>query len=383
MPDTEWNRTTATQGKWVLQLCHDYKAPFLSVAKQYASLFEGTDYKVLTVYIKGEPDDSVAKESNSHNVVFLNHKTRDLKGLKRAQINEIRKLHREYNFSFAIAHRYKALYIASHAPDLFCIGVFHIRNGFSRLMRRLYVTSRKKNIALVGVSKAVRDNMRQHLRFFPQDKIQHLYNSLDVEKIQSQQLPKSEARKHLGLRYDDYIIGNVGRLHRDKDQATLIKAFHRAQKDLPDNAKLVIMGEGKLRSDLEELISDLGLDEKTILMGSVDSAFKYFRALDCFILSSIKEGLPVALLEAYAAGCLCATSRCDGNIEAIEGVGNSFNIGDFEKLSSILIKYNKMDDKTISAQTKKMGTKLKKNFSSNSMKKSFWNLTFLQNHNSN
>ena len=361
---------------YVLQLCHDYKAPFLNVSRQYASLFEGTKYKVITVYIKGSPCDDVVSESNCEEVIFLDYKSRDIKGLKRKQIKDIKELHAKYNFAFAIAQRYKALYIASHVPGLFCIGVHHIRGGYSRWTRKLYVSRKKSQIAILGVSKAVRDNIRQDLPKFPTAQIQHLHNSLDIEDIQSQQISKEAARDFLSLEQDDYIIGNVGRLHADKDQATLIRGFAAASPHMP-NAKLVIIGNGDLKDSLNALAKELNVADKVILTGPVPQAFKYFKAFDCFVLSSIKEGLPVALLEAYAAENLCTTSRCDGSTEAIEGAGQSFAIGDDKSLSKILQEYYALSAEQQTEARKLISQKLHKSFSIASMRNSFWNLPFI------
>ncbi len=361
---------------YVLQLCHDYKAPFLSVAKQYAGLFKGTAYKVVTVYIKGKPDEAVIRESVSEEVVFLDYSSRDIRGLKRRPIHDLKQLHKKYQFRFAIAHRYKALYIASHVPELFCIGVHHIRGGYKRWARRLYVNRHKEQIALLGVSKAVRDNIRSDLSNFPSDRIGYLYNTLDYDSIRKKLLTREEARHKLRLSDDDYIIGNVGRLHPDKDQATLIRAFAKVENSLP-NAKVVIAGMGRLESELKQQVHELGLEDRVIFLGMVPEVYRFYSAFDCFVLSSIKEGLPVALLEAFAARNICATSRCDGNEEAIEGIGESFDIGDDDKLARIIEYYYGLDKDQIDEMKDRIENKMISSFSEDRVRKAFWELPFV------
>ena len=362
---------------YVLQLCHDYKAPFLSVAAQYASLFEDTPYKVITVFLKGVADDDVIQACKSEKVIFLNYQTKELRGLKRKAIRAVRELNDEYSFKFAIAQRYKALYIASHVSNLFCIGVHHIRGGYNRIGRRLYIYSKKKQIALLGVSKAVRDDIRKDLKFIDSNRIQHLYNSLDFPAIRESLYSRDEARKQLNLSKNSYIIGTVGRLHQDKDQATLIRAFEKIHTELPD-ARLALIGVGPLENTLQKQVSDAGLESKVIFLGRVENAYRYIPAFDCFVLSSIREGLPVALLEAFAAKTICLASRCDGNEEAMEGVGEVFEIKDTIKLAKLLKNVYFLSDIERNNFLNRVENKINSNFTDACVKANFWTLPFIK-----
>lgn len=358
-------------------MCHDYQAPFLSVAQQYAALFKDTPYRVITVFIKGVPDAQVAADCGAAEVIFLDQDARAISGLKRKQIAQIKMLHKKYDFSFAIAHRYKALYIASHIKGLFCVGVSHIDGFAGRLFRRIYLNIKRKNIALLGVSKAIRDDMRQRLPAWPPAQIQHLYNGLDYVKIRENQLDKKEARAKLKLPENDFLFVSVGRLHPDKDQATLISAFHQQQQHIP-NAKLLIFGRGKLEQKLRAQIAALGLADSVLLMGNVPELYRYLTAFDVFVLSSIREGMPVALLEAFAAQLPCIASRCNGNSEAIENVGSSFAVGDSQALSLLLLqKYQESDDDRALMRIK-LNQKITTYFAEDAVRQVFWALPFMQ-----
>ncbi|MCO6763684.1 hypothetical protein KQH43_31815, partial [Streptomyces sp. EL5] len=78
-----------------------------------------------------------------------------------------------------------------------------------------------------------------------------LYNRLDVEAVERELLPADQARAELKLPHDAWIVGNVGRLHPDKDQATLLRGFAAALPNLPANALLAILGKGRLEEDLK------------------------------------------------------------------------------------------------------------------------------------
>lgn len=360
---------------YVLLLCHDYKAPFLSVATQYASLFKDSAYKVVTVYLKGDANDDVVRDSGADEVVFLNYRSKDIKGLKRKQIRDIRRLNQKYQFRFAIAHRYKALYIASHVPELFSIGVHHIDGDYNHFTRRFYVNRNRGKIALLGVSRAIRDDVRSYLPQWPAERIQHLYNSLDFAGMRAQQLPREDARAQLGFEPDNYVIANVGRLHNDKDQATLIRAFARVHAHMP-KARLAIFGRGQLEATLLDQAATSGLHDKVVIT-AVPEIYRYMRGFDCFVLSSIREGLPVAMLEAYAAEVPAIASVCNGNTEAIDEVGASFAIGDDETLAQHLLAYYRMDAADTAAMRQRINKKIDENFTASAVRDCFWELPFM------
>lgn len=358
---------------YVLQLCHDYKAPFLSVARQYASLFDGTQYKVITVFLKGEYSDDVVANSGADEVVFLNNTTASLRGLKLKQIRQIKQLHKKYNFTFCIAQRYKALYISSHLKNVLTFGVVHIDGVFGKYFRRRYVTKKKEDVVLLGVSRAIRDDIRKALPRYPKEKILYLYNSLNFDAIRSIQIECDEARRKLNLSKDSFVFANVGRLHEDKDQKTLINAFSMVAEKM-QGAQLVIAGEGRLRGELESQIKSLGLEGRVVLLGMVQDVFLYLKAFDVFVLSSIREGLPVALLEAFSAGLPCIASRCTGNEEAIRGVGYAFPIGDKGMLSELMLKMFFLSRDEKEEIKNNMLEKINNEFSESAVRDDFWRL---------
>lgn len=105
-------------------------------------------------------------------------------------------------------------------------------------------------------------------------------------------LARAEARRALGLRQEGILIGWIGRMIPAKGPDVFVQAM-RAVEDLPVGG--VMIGDGPLRPSLE------AVDPKIRFLGSLDHAAPYFKALDCFVLSSRTEGTPIVLLEAMAA----------------------------------------------------------------------------------
>ena len=107
----------------------------------------------------------------------------------------------------------------------------------------------------------------------------------------------------------DYILA-VGRLNRQRGHDILIKSF--AKSSLKNKLKLVILGEGEERKNLEKLIDDLKIKNKVLLPGNVENPFVYMKYAQLFIHSSRCEGLSMVLLEALACNVpVIATNCCE------------------------------------------------------------------------
>ncbi len=322
--------------QWILQFCHGYDGPFLDCARQYAVLFKGTAYKVCTVYLTGVPSEEVVRGSASDEVLFLNYSSRDVRGLKLRAIRDIRRIAATRSFALCIAHRFKPVYVTLLGTDLPVIGVHHAFGDYQRRPRQLFANFYRKRLALLGVSNAVRDDIRACLPSWPAERIETLYNRIDIEAVQAEQVSREVARDYLGLPRDAWVVGNVGRLHPDKDQATLIRGFALALPDLPAGSLLAIMGKGRLEASLKSLAAELDVAERVRFLGQIPNGRNYFKAFDVFALTSDHEPFGMVLLEAMAAGVPVICSDCGGGREVIEGIGHLFELGDEKSLAAQL-----------------------------------------------
>ncbi|WP_411381420.1 glycosyltransferase [Pseudomonas sp. MPB26] len=365
---------TRSADRHVLQFCHGYDGPFLDCARQYASLFADSGYKVTTVFLTGVADPEVAAACASDEVLFMEYSSKAIRGLKLGAIAEMRKIAASRHFSFCIAHRAKPIYIALLATRLQVIGVHHAFGDYQRRGRRLFASIFHKRLSLLAVSDAVRDDIRRCLPKWPQARIQTLYNRIDVEALQALQVSRDEARDALGLSPDEWVVGNVGRLHPDKDQATLLKGFALALKQLPAESRLAILGTGRLEQDLKALARELGIADKVLFLGQVPDARRYFRAFDVFALSSDHEPFGMVLLEAMAAGVPLLATACGGAREVVEGVGILFPLGDAEHLAQGLEHLAAMDQQQRRQCAELMLERLHARFSDQAVRAAFWQL---------
>lgn len=348
--------------QWVLQFCHSYYGPFTDCARQYAELLRSSGYRVATVYLSGQPSVEVEQGSESDEVIFLGYEPRDIGGLKLSAIRDLRRLACDRKYTFCIAHRFKPIYIALLATKLSVVGVHHSSGVYGRWNRRLVVNRFRKRLLLIGVSDFIRDEIRVALKSWPEQKVQRLYNRIDLERVQAEQVSREEARAHLGLPQDAWVVGNVGRLHPDKDQNTLIRGFAEALPDLPPGSLLAIMGSGRLEAHLKSLVSELELNESVLFLGQVKEGRRYFKAFNVFALSSDHEPFGMVLLEAMAAGVPLISSDCGGAREIVSGVGPLFPLGEARALASCLKEVAGLSDQELSAKRKMMLERLREHF---------------------
>ncbi len=325
--------------RWILQFCHGYTGPFLDVTRQYAALFKDSPYKVLTVFLTGEPSEAVRRGAGADEVIFLGFSSRAVGGLKIAAIRALRSVAATRDFALVIAHRGKPIYVACLATRLPVIGVHHAFGDYLRLSRRLFARSFRGRLALLAVSDAVRDEIRTRLPSWDKEEIETLHNRLDVASVRAQVLPRSDARTALGLPVGAPVIGNVGRLHADKDQATLIAGFAAALPALPAGSLLAIAGSGPLEGALKADATRLGVSGQVRFLGQVLDARRYFAAFDLFVLSSDHEPFGMVLLEAMAAGVPILATDCGGAPEVIGDRERLFPLRDAKALAARLVAF--------------------------------------------
>jgi len=108
---------------------------------------------------------------------------------------------------------------------------------------------------------------------------------------------RSEFRGRLGIGKDDLVIGHVGGMIPQRDQKTLVHAFSELKKCFP-GARLIMIGDGSLRPQLEALSSQLGIHESVRFIGYTDKVGEYLGAMDVYVNPTLDEGFGIAVVEA-------------------------------------------------------------------------------------
>jgi len=323
----------------LLQIMHGYNPPFLQLARRYALAFDPERFEVRTLFLTGEPDEEVRQEMPPGQVIFGAFRHRELAGMKLRLLWRLWRLHRDFPFRLIVAHRYKAIFAALLTtllwPDLRVIGVAHAFGVMHNAGRRRLVRWFRNRIHLLGVSRAVSEDLRRDCGFLEPERIAPLLNAVDIDALVAGQLRRDAARGALDLTDDDFVFANVGRYHPDKDQPLLVRAFADASPEMP-NARLLLIGEGKLRGILESLVRELGMPDRIRIAGAIPEASRYFRAFDAYVSSSDHEPFGIVLTEAMAAKLPILAADSGGAPEVVGEQGVVFPNGDQAALAEQL-----------------------------------------------
>lgn len=148
-----------------------------------------------------------------------------------------------------------------------------------------------------------------------------VFNGTSIDGSHSDQQSVS-LRKQYGIGLNSSILLRVGRLDGDKGNDTLLNAFARGFKH--QDAFLVFIGEGEEQPRLQELAAALSIEKQIVFAGYQQDVGKYLSLADLFVISSYKEGLPIALLEAMAFGKAIVTTDVGAIKEVIKHQENGW-----------------------------------------------------------
>ncbi len=202
------------------------------------------------------------------------------------------------------------------------IGIFRKRRlvslqTVSKCMRYPFLDRfvlRRFNVLIAGAI-----DIKNYLISHGQDsnRIHVVHNWVDFSK-RKPSLSVIDTRKKLGIG-DQLIIGCIGRLHPQKGQIYLIRAFANILAEFP-NTILLLVGDGEAKDELEKEASILGLTKKVVFTGTAigDEYNNYLAAIDVYVQPSVFEGLPRTLLDAMYMGKAIVATDINGNREAIQ-----------------------------------------------------------------
>ncbi len=138
---------------------------------------------------------------------------------------------------------------------------------------------------------------------------------LDVTEISNVMVDKSLKRKEIGVPEQATVILSVGELNKNKNHEIIIKAISKIKNP---HIYYVICGKGEMEKYLRNLSNELGVEDRVMLLGYRSDIAEILKVVDLFVFPSYREGLPVSLMEAMAAGLPIICSNIRGNSDLIE-----------------------------------------------------------------
>ena len=198
----------------------------------------------------------------------------------------------------------------------------HVLSGyfsdfFSKLICILERSLALKTSAIVTLSDALKSELSSKYHVAPADKFQIIPLGRDLEPFYDASKNKGSLRQELKIDNKTLLLGIVGRLVPIKDHQSLFKACATLPKDL--NWKLLVVGDGELNTELQALAEQMNLGEHVLFLGWRRDLPRIYADLDLVCLSSLNEGTPLSMIEAFAAGAPVISTDVGGVADLMDG----------------------------------------------------------------
>jgi glycosyltransferase involved in cell wall biosynthesis len=211
----------------------------------------------------------------------------------------------EANFINALLSPFPILTVHNHPST-----VSKSRGSLEALAFEMLLRVLHRRCAIVAVSDSVKRDLVENFRLQP-DRIVVIPNAVNAVEIRKLAAEKAICPWKQGLP----VVLTAGRLHPQKGQWHLLRAFREVHKNIP--CQLAILGTGDLEQYLRELAAELGIQESVYFLGWQKNPFQFMARADLFVLPSVSEGFGLALLEAMACGLPVVASDCPGAVKEI------------------------------------------------------------------
>ena len=216
------------------------------------------------------------------------------------------------------------------------------RSGKFRRKLTNYLVSRKCS-KIIAVANSVKEDILRNNWRMPPEKVSILENSVDYARFADVSASGANARQMLELPPKAFVFGTVGRLAKTKGLTFLIEAFSIVKEEIP-SAELILLGNGPCREELEQQASKSPCRDSIRFLGHRGNIEQLYRAMDVFVLSSVAEGMPRAILEAMAAGVPCIATKVGGIPEILPSrdAGRLVPARDADALAASMVEFAKM-----------------------------------------
>lgn len=205
-----------------------------------------------------------------------------------------------------------------------------------KVIGTLYRFSKK----VISLSNGVKENLMRRYGVNG-GKIAVIYNPVDLAFIDEQM----EQPMHVQIPSGHKIIVSAGRLVKEKDQMTLLRAFAKVHEKIASD--LILLGEGELKSQLEEEADQLQIQDHVRFVGFQENPYAFFRQADVFVLTSTTEGFGHVIVEALATGTPVVSTRCKPGGEEVlahGAYGDLVEVGNVDELAASILKTLELSD---------------------------------------
>ena len=306
--------------------------------KMVLSLASGVsdqDHEVIIVslYAKNDTKMIYAPKASTLSIIYLNKKP----GFDIAMVYKIFKIIREFKPSIIHTHLHTMKYVLPLTFLRSFAWVHTVHNvaqmEANHIDKKINYISFLRGAVPVAIADKVRNTIYEVYRI---KNTPVILNGIDLHEHERVSLGRDEWRRREGFSESDVIITAVGRLYKQKNHRLLISSFKEVSEQFPQT-RLMIVGEGELRSDLQDYCIEKGLKDKVKFLGNRNDVPAILNAIDIFTISSDWEGNPLSLMEAIAAGCPVVCTAVGGIPEVVDpSFGLLVTAGDESALTKAL-----------------------------------------------
>lgn len=219
-------------------------------------------------------------------------------------------------------------------PKLICTA--HSNNEGGKLRMALYrytnfLSDQNTNVSQSAVEAFIEKQAVKKGQMFA------MPNGIDTDKFHKNLEARNKLRNELAINDDEYAFLAVGRLNEAKDYPNLLKAFQLVSQQ-KENAKLFIVGQGKLKDELETLSNTLGLTQKVNFLGLRKDISDLMNIADTYVLSSHYEGLAIVVGEAMSSEKVVIATNCGGPKEILGNSGYLIPKQNYHILAETMLK---------------------------------------------
>ena len=348
-------------------LWSEYEGKVTSVNDLVLGL-EKERFNIIFIYLSGYGVDENLIEEAGYKVFYLSN----IKLINAFRFSILFKL-----IKILKDHKVDVLHCHVHKPTVY--GVMAARFAGTRVvLSHVHGLGRSRNFRrrltnfllsrqcsrIISVANGVKADVLRNNWHMPAEKVAVLENSVDYERFAEASVDKAEARRMLGISPDAFVFGTVGRLAPTKGLGFLIEAFSIAKEEIP-SAQLVLLGNGPSRAELEQQASKTSCRDSIHFLGHRDNIEQLYRAMDVFVLSSVAEGMPRAILEAMAAGVPCIATQVGGIPEIFNSpeVGLLVSARDPQALARAMLELSEITGEQLEKRAEKASSRVRRLYS--------------------
>jgi len=276
------------------------------------------------VYFVAQPDSNIVKHKNEIKAKVLSLKMKHI--YNPITILKLINIVKKYKIDIISTHSGKDAWLGAIVGKLTSKPVVRTRHLLTKI-------NSPKSYNLSTITVAVSKSVEKYLKKMGVKNTTTIYTGIDTDLYKPNDLKK--LRKEYNISNETFVIGIVAVLRAAKRHKDLIEAVSQIDK----NIKLIIIGDGPQKDNLEKLIKEKKLEDKVIMTGPRDDVPMILSDFDLFVLPSKEEALGTSILEASSAGVPVVGSRVGGIPECVDETKNGllFNPMDWKDLKKKIL----------------------------------------------